>query len=419
MSMELTAPLPRGSRQAMPASLDHGVVVLFLLGLVATVPISVGATVYLAEPFLLLVSFMALRYRAPAFRGWDTTAVLALALALLVVLVGTDIARQSLSEDYLRGWSRWGFFIVAFGAFTVLFTNRARVLATLLSLALGQIVLALVLPTAYQEADVWKFGLAGSVSAGVVVLLTLARARRTTFLLALGALAATDLYLGSRSAGLIAAAAGVTLFAITGRQRRRPSRRTLVKVGLVGVIAVALFAETYTWAASSGRLGPLAQEKYQIQSSGSLGFLIGGRSDVVAALYAIRDSPVLGYGSWPRDTAGFRERAERMLEQHGYDLNPRPAREDDLIPSHSFLLGSWVEAGPIGVAFWVLVLAVVARVFVAVARRPFTSVTPLVLLLSYGMAWSVFFSPFGGQERLMVPLSIATLLFLRHEVEGR
>jgi hypothetical protein len=67
---------------------------------------------------------------------------------------------------------------------------------------------------------------------------------------------------------------------------------------------VAIYGITvlYEYGASEGWLGDEAREKYLIQSSGDMGILLGGRTQILASAQAIIDSPVIGHGSRAKDS---------------------------------------------------------------------------------------------------------------------
>jgi len=412
--MTSTTQLSTGVRTRTSEAVDFGVVGLALLGVVGSFPLSRGSAVYAAEPLLLLASFMTLRYRAPAFRQRDTSVILLLGVTLLAVQIATDVFRSSAPEDFLRGWARTGFFLAALCAFTVLLTTRQRVLVTVFAFSCGQMISALALTTAQEQTDIWKFGIGGPATICALALLGLLEARRRWFVLSLAALSVFDVYMGSRSLGLFSAAAAATLLATAPHDRYRlPRRGALVRLGIAGVIALVCVGYAYTWAAASGRLGAAAETKYENQSGGSAGILLGARPELLATLYAIRASPVIGYGSWPLDRKGFNARAKLALTRRGYVLLPGPV--SDRIPIHSHLFGAWVEAGLLGAAFWLAVLVVAVRALITVLRRPFSSLTPLVAFGTYALAWDIFFSPFGAERRVTTALLIATLLFAQNE----
>jgi O-antigen ligase len=176
---------------------------------------------------------------------------------------------------------------------------------------------------------------------------------------------------------------------------------------LLGTAFAAL--KLYGTAAESGSLGDKAREKYEAQSAlGDLGLILGGRSEWLVTLEAIRDSPLFGHGSWAKDQY-YAERRQVLLYQLGFTDSVREPK-DDLIPTHSHLLGAWVEAGFGGVIFWLGILALIA----AALRRLYASDDPLrpyLVFVMFLFIWDILFSPFGAQRRLTNGFFMVVVLF--------
>lgn len=103
----------------------------------------------------------------------------------------------------------------------------------------------------------------------------------------------------------------------------------------------------YGTAVESGLLGRDALVKYRDQTSGEVPLILGGRSESLVAVQAIADSPVLGHGSWARDRR-YVELHHAIKVEYGLPVFDAERGKRDLIPTHSYLLGSWVEGGFLG-----------------------------------------------------------------------
>ena len=120
-------------------------------------------------------------------------------------------------------------------------------------------------------------------------------------------------------------------------------------------------------------------------------------------------SPILGHGSWARDVT-YIFMLRDIMESKGFDTKSFVI-EGDLIPSHSHLLGSWVEAGVMGGVFW---MAVEALAVVALYRTLKLRDAPASLLafVFFSLMWDVLFSPFGASQRFIKPLQIGCALWV-------
>jgi hypothetical protein len=84
---------------------------------------------------------------------------------------------------------------------------------------------------------------------------------------------------------------------------------------------------------------------------------------------------------------------------------------DDLIPTHSYLFGSWVEAGIFGGIFWSFIWGFAAYAFLhASGREP---LLPLFAFASLMLMWDVLFSPLGTPTRFVAPFFVAATVLFR------
>ena len=135
-----------------------------------------------------------------------------------------------------------------------------------------------------------------------------------------------------------------------------------------------------------------------------------------AASDAIRNSPVVGYGSWAKsdealetwavlqEELGGQRRAEDIVQ--GALLSPEGAT----IRAHSMILQAWVEAGLPGLAFFGFSFVLAMLMF----YRTFATKIPdrhygLVCFFALWMLWAFVMSPFSGVSRVYSAISLALL----------
>ena len=80
-----------------------------------------------------------------------------------------------------------------------------------------------------------------------------------------------------------------------------------------------------------------------------------------------------------------------------------------LIPTQSYLLGSWVWAGLAGVLFW-LAIAALALWTVASLFGVRVELSPLIVFVASWLLWNIAFSPYANTERLYATYGIAVCL---------
>jgi O-antigen ligase len=206
---------------------------------------------------------------------------------------------------------------------------------------------------------------------------------------------------------------GLTALSAIAQLITKPGRRisTGALLRYVGIVAVGaiVVVSLYSYAAETGRLGAEARAKYFAQSESEIG-LLGGRKEFLASSQAIEDSPLIGHGSWAKDVH-YIYVMERRMRALGISVHRSPSAEP-LIPSHSHILGAWVEAGLAGAVFWSFVLWLTMRAFASVLRHPPPEIGLICFFLS-GLAWDLVFSPFGLDRRLtdaaLICIVVATL----------
>ena len=381
-------------------------VLIFAAGVLVAVPIQVVATVYAVEFALLAV----LPFTLAGERKLDrwVRLLLLLGMAWLWSQIVTDLLRDSAFFDYSRGWARIGFALLNLVVLWLLLgEGHRRQLLFASGLAAGLALRFVLDPGRLAEGDPWKFGLAFPVTLAIIIAASTKVAEASWFVqpALLASASFVNMMLGFRSLAGVCFLAAVLLML---RSRWAGGGR-LTPVALVVVSAVAAvgFFIGYQRAAKDGLLGPAAAVKFETQSrGGDLGIVLAGRPETYASALAIRDSPLIGHGSWPSDPQ-YRLAMAAELRSRGY-LVYEPA-DTDRIPTHSHLLGAWVEAGLLGAVFWGAVLVLCCSALLAVQRSR-TDFAPLAAFFGFGLAWDVLFSPFGADRRIIVPFAIVVLV---------
>ena len=172
-------------------------------------------------------------------------------------------------------------------------------------LAAGTLIKLLIRPDEYAR-DPWKFGTAYPVCWLVMLYASREKSRGYEPVVLCVIVGAVNVAMGTRAIGgfcLIVAMYLLLLRFIHRKGARVIKLRPGVIVAVMATLIVAgagiLWA--YGYAAGSGMLGEDAREKYEAQSSGKYGVLVGGRVELLGSIPAIYDSPILGHGSWARD----------------------------------------------------------------------------------------------------------------------
>ncbi|MFT6955250.1 MAG: hypothetical protein ACJAYC_000243 [Halieaceae bacterium] len=219
---------------------------------------------------------------------------------------------------------------------------------------------------------------------------------------------------GSRSAAAIPIVSGALLFWPTLRPGR--ATRSVGKVPkhnkiaiLVGLVVFSyLLVEVYIYAAGNGYLGEYQQIKFLRQSGTSfgntaLGLLFTGRPQIVGAVLAIMDNPVIGTGSWSANAMVdyFREGVSLVGVDRSVKMNnPRVG--------HSAIAVIWLEhsimAGFSMLCFFILS---VRKLVAASSLQRGPPQLPLIIYLCCLLIWDLLFSPFYLGTRSGIGLILA------------
>jgi hypothetical protein len=401
--------------RGMVAKSVVGDVTCVVIPALAFLRVEVGGVLYATDLCLLA----ALPFVVARHRRWlqikPVQITVWLGLLWLAAQVLTDIIRQSPVEDYSRGWSKILLTVTHFATVALLIRqSRRRFILYGTGLALGGVLTFFIAPSEGVTDVPWKFGVGLPITILVCLMAgILARRSRIAALAMITAVGAISVYLSFRSLGAVCAASAIySYFQLSPQLAEKRLRKLQAVLAMVGLAAgVWGISAIYTYGVQRGWLGEEALQKYEMQSSGDGGVLLGGRNEFLAAASAIVDSPVIGHGSWAKDPK-YKAILYDRLADLGY-RNMGAELESDLIPSHSHLFGAWVESGIMGAVFWCWVLWLTgSTLFRASGREPLFPFFAFIALL---LMWDVLFSPYGADRRFATTyFAYAMVLFGLH-----
>lgn len=323
-------------------------------------------------------------------------------------MVLSDIVNQSPVANMAKGWALvglFGIYLVVF--FTLVDGRRDRLFYAMIGVGAAALLTSFTgnARGAFFGLQ-WKFGAGLSVTLLFLLALRVAGLGRRKTGFWLMAAAPLHLFLGARSLFLLTFLSGA-LSAFTlhfSRPRDRVFAISLVIMLLFGgmIAGEAVFGEIV----KTGVLGQEMLNKYLAQTAGGRSIFFGGRPESIVSLRAISESPLLGHGSWA-EKPQYRYLLYQLLQAQGayVNWNAEYLTRVETIPSHSILLGTWVQHGVLAGLFWasVLVLGFRALLAGAVAARPGWSYEFLAIAT---LLWDTLFSPFGGERRCVTALFI-------------
>jgi hypothetical protein len=332
-------------------------------------------------------------------------------LLILGWLLGTLIADEYNGIDAFnraKGTSRVVFFCLDFMALAILINNQTR---NFIVFALSIVAVMAHSSAGFRGETMVAFKFGGATTVLIISLLVssyfYAKQRYRVCLGISVGLVALNLGFAFRSQVVIVLASAVLTLPIlggTGLARGRPESGLSNFVKVVALLAFAA-GSAYAanglirFAAERGFFEEGTQEKFTKQSSGKFGVLFGGRPETLVAIQAIRDSPIIGHGSFAADVR-YIELEQLLQYEYGYSDSDAPEElEYPAIPTHSHLTMAWVESGILGGLLWIYILVLTIRALFRLAlTRP--NFAPLYSYLLVNFVWDILYSPFGSVNRM-------------------
>ena len=340
-------------------------------------------------------------------------------------LLGTIVADLYFSiplTNRFKGIARVVFFALNFATLAIMVNDKARRMV-IFALSLAVVMAKMGLSFRGEYALVWKFGGSGAVAIAALLVSSHYYSQRRygiCTLISVG-LAGLNLYYGFRSQLVVHLVAGVLILPLFDNARMRPGARQsrwriVVLLALAGGAAYASNA-AIRYGSELGLFDESLQAKFQTQAQGDYGVLVGGRPETLVAIRAIRDSPILGHGSYPVDPKYFALKQDIQYE-HGYsDSDASEDVVDPVIPTHSHLTMAWVESGILGGICWIYIFILVFRAVLQLgAARP--PMAPLYSFLLVWFLWDILYSPFGSVNRIWAAFFILLSYEILQPVRG-
>jgi hypothetical protein len=322
-------------------------------------------------------------------------------------LLGTQIAdiyNGIQAFNRMKGTARVVFFILDFMALAILINNKTRrIVIFALSIAAVLIITALLFSPEFTIR--WKFG----VSQGLAIIALLvssyyyARRRYRIWFLISFVLAALNLRYGFRSQLGVHFVAMVLIWPLSARTQ--PGARSVQDKARILILLVLAAGAAYAanasikYAAQRGFFDQSENEKFIGQAGGDYGVLVGGRPETLVAIQAIRDSPIIGHGSFPFGLK-YMQLKQDIQYEHGYSESDEAEEVAyPVIPTHSHLTLAWVEGGILGGICWIYILILTVRGLLRLSALC-PHLAPLYSYLLVGFLWDILYSPFGSVNRI-------------------
>ena len=387
--------------------------VIFIIPLLKFLEIRLVGRLFASDVLIILLFPLVMFRNHYYFRYKWPRLIIVFGILWLVGQIASDIVRSTPYVDYSRGWAKIIVTLVSFTTlYYLLYKDRRRIVIYAVGLAIGDVLQFYFNPGEYAESHPWKFGVGPAVTLLAILIATRYNKRlQILSICLLGVISLVNLYFDFRSlAGICFLATAymfVNLLMKTGYMRQMKIKpKSCVAIALLVLCSGVVFLQIYVYFASHGILGENIRLTYEAQSTGDFGLIVGARSEILASIQAILDSPILGHGSWAKD---FRYIDLLLYLKRSYGYQTSGSYELSLIPTHSHIFGAWVEAGILGAAFWSLILVLPIKVLINLYRLK-EPLAPFLTYISFLLIWDILFSPYGAERRFITTYYIVVLL---------
>ena len=384
-------------------------VIPFVAGLFSSVSFQYGVEIIPLE-LIAVAFFIASLGRCSKIQDIKTRNFLRQTMIIGFILIPTQILTDAyrsitLFETIKSTAQILTLIALIFSGITWLAINETRLRSFLIGYFSSSLISFFLFSNVYIAHDSWKFLFANFTTASLLYFLGGYSKSRIVAILMVLSLVSIHLIFGARSAAAITMLCVFPLLIPAGT---RPSKKNISILLIFLTVVVLASEQIYQNLALGGTLGQAQLIKAREQfESGPL--LLFARSETLYQLGAITENPIIGKGSNPELDQSLLLKISRNEYQLGLRSKDTAAYRSYLlsgrVPQHSMFFGSWLEAGIIGVIFWLTILLFLLREFTKfVFMRSRLSYITFYLLIS--TFWNLFFSPLGAGSRLFLAIAI-------------
>jgi hypothetical protein len=372
----------------------------FVCGALSPVIINIMGEIYVGE--LLLIQFAFLLLLLVGARPLLSLPALGIFLqTAIVMLMGyfvSDLYRDAHPAQFLRGWAKIILVTLDFAALAIISAHDRRALWWFITgMAIGGIIDLLLREIPISTVGGWKSGYSLPLASVLACLCCFVPIRLAAFgFVVLGVI---NMFMDFRILGAICIFVAAVLWL-----------RTTGDVSITGRRWLQMIAVCTVAGGIAGGALMLTDDEYSARREQSNA---GRGAGLSVALWAISESPLVGYGSWPMDT-----RLVNLYQQQfeGAGGKPEPRRINSFV-AHSQLLQGWVEGGEMGVLFWFYYGYWLVRAiwYVALRRQADAYLPVFLFFLTYDL-WHLFMSVFGGSMRFQIAIAISIICICASEM---
>ena len=391
--------------------LEYGVkdrsLLLFLIGIFYNVRISLVGQLYFGELILLFVAIFLIQN---FLKLWKQIRALRLFLRLFFIgfftLLVSNYVNGASFEGSVKGIASQIFFLTSFIGLTVLLKdNLVGVIFYFVGKAIGNLFFYEFVNVDFtKELGDKAFEVYYATSLSFFVLASIPvfiriKIIQLVILLSFGVIC---ILYDARSFGLT-----FVLTSIIGALSWFKFNLTRTKLIVLASIFFPLLAFSFYSLGKHGYLGKDSYKQFNMEVEGNPLSLMS-RGETVIGFLAWKDRPIFGHGSYAPGAHYYAvAKALGIVEEYVYE---RP-----VIPSHSVIIGSAVEAGIFAAITWIYLFFFFAFLLVRIWQWRRNKYFTIIAYFVFSSLWGLMFSPFGF-ARLHVVAYLGFVMAFLYEV---
>jgi len=217
-----------------------------------------------------------------------------------------------------------------------------------------------------------------------------------------------SLYFESRFIFLINFIIGIFLILIKFYNLKQIIKMNILSKLFILIILTILPYKTYNFLYTNNLLSENLTKKQTAQKSNE-NIIFSGRNEIFLSIESIKNKPLLGYGSWPKNCE-IKSKYFDVLTNKNYNTGSYyHFIRNCHLGSHSIFFQAWVESGIIGAIVWLFFLALIIKNFFK--KNTFENRYNIFKILIFMVIlWDILFSPFGSISSIYMPLFMCVTL---------
>jgi len=388
-----------------------------IFGLSFHISLDFIGNLYLAQ-ILIILSFLYFYFEKNTNKviNKDLNNIIYLGILWLISQIISDIINESLPIDSYRGIAKIVITIMSFYVFYKINLKFKYGLIKLLTyVILIQIIYFIISINSFKDLEYfWKMGLGIAVTLICLIYFNFKNDTQNNnfFIIILTIISILSLYFGTRYLFLLNILSTFFIFLSINSKDKNLFKIDQKKI-FITFIFILVVISIFQFILYSNIL-PENLTLKTLSQQGKYGLLIGGRSDLIAGIKAISDSPIFGHGSWAKDCF-YSDYLKDFLFYNEY--SKIFTDKNCLIPGHSIILEAWIYSGFIGFVFWLYILFLI----IGKIRYNFSQsnkFTTTLIFLNLLVFWHLFLSPYGGIRIIEFPLYVTILIFLDNKKQN-